>query len=68
MSNIVNEQIKDFFREKREGAYKPKIVYPEGSIIDGVSLISETWLENEAEKKEKEELKNWNEAINNDIF
>lgn len=70
MSHPVNEQIKEFLQEKREGAYKPEIVYPEGSVIDGNPLISEAWLERKEEEREWEKLKIWDETkgIINDIY
>lgn len=70
MSHPVNQDIAEFRRENSQGAFDREIQYPEGSVIDGIPLISETWLDKQEEAKEREDLRNWDESkiISEDIF
>lgn len=66
MSHPVNQDIAEFRRENSQGAFDREIQYPEGSVIDGIPLISETWLEKKEEERERAELNN--EDLSNDIY
>lgn len=56
MSNIANIQLYEWQKERNQGAYERPMVYPEGSIIDGIPIISDVWLNRQAEEREREEM------------
>lgn len=70
MSHPSNTLIAEYKQDRAQGAYNRTITYPEGSVIDGIPIISDTYLEKLEEQKEIEKLKTWDETegIIKDIF
>ena len=69
MSLLANIIVDEWKMQRNQGAYERPMVYPEGSIVDGIPIISDTWLNKQAEEKEREELMKWDETVgSNDII